>query len=344
MTRIATPSRPHSPLSGTPDPADLSLDAWAALLSLGHFRLKGLEPLVRAPLTVFGRGIYHVQRLRPGLMICSYDMTYGCNATVRIARRPHACLGMLLEGRHEGTVAGLPFDLRRGGVPSLFASSRDLEAVVHVHKGEKCRAVGVCIDDEFFDSLQTGSDDTAFAALRRLMREPLIVREFEHAVALQYHLQDLANCPYTGVMACLHCESRALAILVELASCLKPTGPARGHSLRKGRQERVHHVRHLLDSNLDKPLSLAEIARRVGSNETTLRLDFKAVMGTTIFAYVRDRRLDLARKLVRDGELPLASIAYITGYASPANFSTAYRKRFGIAPSAECRHAHCSKA
>lgn len=313
---------------------ELTLDEWAARLAIGHQRVKGVQP----PVSAVGRGRCHIEKVRTGLTISNYDMQYSNDTGVAVEVRPHANLGMLISGWHEGRIGNRTLELRKVGVPILFASSELLEGSSRLRKGQRCRSVGISFDESFFDSLGGIADDAALGTLRRLLREPFVMRELEHATTLLFHLQDLADCPYTGVMACLHCESRALAVLVELAAYLNAATPQPGRILRKDRRDRVQHVRHLVDTHLDKPLSLAEIVRCVGSNETTLRLDFKAVFGTTIFAYVRDRRLDVARRLVREGQMSIAKIAYCIGYASPASFSTAYRKRFGIAPSAEVSH------
>ena len=52
----------------------------------------------------------------------------------------------------------------------------------------------------------------------------------------------------------------------------------------------------------------------------------------TIIDYLRDRRLEMARIMVRERRLSVAAIAYRVGFASPANFATAYRRRFGRPP------------
>lgn len=315
--------------------SELTVEEWASRIALGHQSMKAVERPNGESGAAFGRGDCHIHSVRKGLTISTYDMLYSSDVRVTVEVRPHAYVGMLLEGWHEGQIGNLPISLRDAGTPTLFASSEDLEGVGLLRKGQRCRAVGVSFDEGFFEGL---AGDAALGALQRLLREQLVVQELKHVPSLQYHLQDLADCPYTGVMACLHCESRALAVLVELTAQLNAAKPAPSRGVRKDRRDRVQHVRHLVDAHLDKPLSLAEIVRHVGSNETTLRLDFKALFGTTIFAYVRNRRLDVARQLVREGQLPIAKIAYLIGYTSPANFSTAYRKRFGIAPSSECSH------
>lgn len=340
MTRIVTPTRRAMTHCGdTTQPTEVSLDEWAARIARGPHMLQGPTQPRESTAVPFARGTCDVERLRAGITLCRYDMRYLYDTDVTVELSPHAYVGVLLGGAHHGTIDGNPADVDRVGVPMLFASALTLEGVGRFRRGQVCRTVGINIDDAFFERLDGCEDDAALLALRCVMRQPFVWRDVEDGASLLYRLREMAECPYGGLMACLHCESQALSVLVELADRLSHAKPPQRRVLRKARRERVQHVRHLVDTHLEKPLPLAEIARRVGSNETTLRMDFKAVFGTTIFAYMRDRRLDVARRLVQEGQLQIARIAYLTGYASPASFSTAYRKRFGNAPSSDAGRA-----
>jgi AraC-like DNA-binding protein len=64
----------------------------------------------------------------------------------------------------------------------------------------------------------------------------------------------------------------------------------------------------------------------------TLRRLFKAVFGVPIIEYVRSRNLDAARLMLREGRFQVAEVGYRVGYSDPANFTNAYRRRFGRPP------------
>ena len=79
-------------------------------------------------------------------------------------------------------------------------------------------------------------------------------------------------------------------------------------------------------------MSMDELAKQVGMNANSLQRQFRALYGTTIFEHIRESRLLRARQaLERDG-VTVGQAAMIAGYTSAANFATAYRRRFGIAP------------
>jgi len=142
----------------------------------------------------------------------------------------------------------------------------------------------------------------------------------------------------------LYLESRALDLVVEafahLDSLSRAPVPTRRPgirslpptALRDPDRQRMNAVRDLLESGQADALSLDAIARHAGVSVNTLQRHFRMVWSKTVFAYLRDHRLMRARiAMERDG-VSVASASAIAGYASPANFATAFRKRFGITP------------
>jgi AraC-like DNA-binding protein len=51
-----------------------------------------------------------------------------------------------------------------------------------------------------------------------------------------------------------------------------------------------------------------------------------------VFDYVRVRKLEQAREVLERDGVSVAQAAYIAGYASPANFATAFKRQFGTSP------------
>jgi len=74
------------------------------------------------------------------------------------------------------------------------------------------------------------------------------------------------------------------------------------------------------------------LAKNVGASHTRLNLDFKRIYGTTAFGYLRQIRLEKARKLLEEKGLNVSQTAYEVGYSSIPSFSKAYSDHFGITP------------
>lgn len=99
-----------------------------------------------------------------------------------------------------------------------------------------------------------------------------------------------------------------------------------------GFDPRLAHAVRLMEANIDRPLTVAAIARRAGVTTRTLEKIFANAIGETPGAYYLRLRLGAARRLVLDTAVPMADIAARTGFASAAAFSRAFSKTFGKPP------------
>ena len=89
----------------------------------------------------------------------------------------------------------------------------------------------------------------------------------------------------------------------------------------------------IMERHLETPVSIPEICRGAGISQRQLERLFRSYVKTSPQAYYRDIRLDRARGLVTQTELPMSEIALASGFASQVHFSRAYKARFGLAPS-----------
>ncbi|MDB5827607.1 MAG: DNA-binding response regulator, partial [Variovorax sp.] len=88
-----------------------------------------------------------------------------------------------------------------------------------------------------------------------------------------------------------------------------------------------------VEANLASMPTLAEIARRVGTHEKRLTKAFRQQTGMSVFEFVREQRLGLARRLLTQTPLGIADIAAEAGFSSAANFATAFKAGLGTSPS-----------
>ncbi|WP_245725582.1 response regulator transcription factor [Pandoraea oxalativorans] len=92
-------------------------------------------------------------------------------------------------------------------------------------------------------------------------------------------------------------------------------------------------TRALLLDALGTTPELAGLASAVGTNTRRLNLAFRRCVGVTVFDFLREERMKEARRLLSETSLDVQDIASAVGFASAANFATAFRERFGMPPS-----------
>jgi AraC-like DNA-binding protein len=81
-------------------------------------------------------------------------------------------------------------------------------------------------------------------------------------------------------------------------------------------------------------LSIRDLAREAYLSERRFRQVFEKVTGHAPKQFYDMLRLDLARELLEHSSSPASAIAERLGFSSPFHFSRAFKKRYGVAPSA----------
>ncbi|MEM6893139.1 MAG: AraC family transcriptional regulator [Bacteroidota bacterium] len=97
--------------------------------------------------------------------------------------------------------------------------------------------------------------------------------------------------------------------------------------------KKVHAVKEFISNNLEARTSLDELARQAGTNTFTLKKGFKALYGTSVFAYWNLLRMEKAKALLKESTLSIGEIAEQLGFKSQHHFSSTFKKAYGITPS-----------
>lgn len=93
-------------------------------------------------------------------------------------------------------------------------------------------------------------------------------------------------------------------------------------------------ARKLLRERLDHTPELVALAQALGTNARRLNQAFRRCAGTTVFEFLREERMREARRLLCETGLDIQAISQAVGFGNRGNFSTAFRERFGMAPTA----------
>ncbi len=89
--------------------------------------------------------------------------------------------------------------------------------------------------------------------------------------------------------------------------------------------------RYILE-HLGEPFALEDVARQCGVSWRTLEKAFGDFRGITAVAYVRNVRLDHARRALDSGSGSVRDVAARCGFRSSTTFANEYRRRFGVTP------------
>lgn len=94
---------------------------------------------------------------------------------------------------------------------------------------------------------------------------------------------------------------------------------------------KIQEALSYINENLARPLSVDELAERVFLSRSHFMRLFKAQTGSTVHAYIRQKRLLTAARLLREG-VPAARAAAESGFGDYSAFHRAFRESFGLNP------------
>lgn len=146
-------------------------------------------------------------------------------------------------------------------------------------------------------------------------------------------VESIRRCPFVGPLREMALTARGNDLLVEFLTALsaaerpRPAAPLLGSMTAQ-----VQAAADLLAQRLEHPPALAALARCVGLSETSLKRGFRQLFATTVFGYLRARRMERARVLLESGAATVLEAAALVGYSNPSNFAAAFRRHFGVNP------------
>ncbi|HMD36284.1 MAG TPA: AraC family transcriptional regulator, partial [Vicinamibacterales bacterium] len=124
-------------------------------------------------------------------------------------------------------------------------------------------------------------------------------------------------------------QSLALGVLAEAsrrAARLRASAASGGQAPLWLRQARA-----LVELHFTQPLPLASVAERVGVHPVHLARTFRRCYQTTFAGYVRQLRIEFARREL-SGSASLAAIAVAAGFCDQSHFSRLFKQHTGMTP------------
>ncbi len=225
------------------------------------------------------------------------------------------------------------FDLIGGHHNIMY--SKEFDMVVE-NRTLELETFGIQFPTELFIQFTQDGDDQLKRFSEEILKGNSVMLSEEWGPVdtnIQQAIQQIIHCNYTDQLKKLFLLSKSIELLVLCAqSCNAASGKKEQFIKSKADKEKLIAVRDLINQRLQSPPNLSEIARTVGLNEYKLKRGFKETFNTTVFGYLAEQRLQLARQTLRDTEKTAAEISYEMGYSTPQHFNNAFKKKFGVTP------------
>lgn len=283
-----------------------------------------------------GTGSIVRTKLRPGMELIVAEGCLDREQTLRFETDvPMVELSFCIQGSSDIVMSGTPLHVRENN--SQLAFMRRLDAEMRYPAGSRMLACEIRMAEFVFRELMGGADGDEGWDIRRLT-EAGAVRVFQQSIlpSEQLLVHQLLSCPYEPPLRKMHMEGKALELLaVYLQRCLLDRDgpqPKNGKGLRRTDLDRVRAAAEMLVAQMDQPPSLLELSRQAGISDSKLKTGFKELYGTTVFGYLRDRRMEQALFLLENERIGVYEAAIAVGYSNPSHFAAVFREKYGFNP------------
>lgn len=120
--------------------------------------------------------------------------------------------------------------------------------------------------------------------------------------------------------------------LVRRYSYLKDVHHRRGGMAPRKLQKAIQLIADNLEQ--EQSIALAAVAAEVGMSRYHFSRAFKQSMGLSPINYIAQQRIERAKKLLAETDLPIADIALHAGFSGQSHFTTFFRRLVGVTPRA----------
>ena len=267
-----------------------------------------------------GEGYLWVAGLGPYCLLSVHDFTL--RESVPLKEYPADSFALSLMTANMAELAPVPsFPAKRE--ENILAFHQSDEEVHFTMPGKtRCRSTTLCFLPEYFDRA---------AALTDVDPNELRHR-FEQAApnllpsAMRACLRSLRPNPQGGSEAAL----RYAGLALEALSLITEPMPLPQATSRE--RELVNHARTLMKERLAKRFTLEDLAGQLFVSKSTLCKAFRHVEGKGPSEVMTQLKMNHARRLLLESDLPISAIAFEVGFAHQSSFCDAYKRYYGMSP------------
>ncbi len=272
-------------------------------------------------------GLVGLQSLPCGISLCASDLT-SLQDSVHDGRVSRSLnIAVLLDGDPTECAFGSRDRLEINPGSAVIVSVADgMRLGAHIRAGQRSRSLLIrtrpqdLMDDDVADRVETLLRSTATLSLPITPAAAHLARELFEPTAV-------------GGIGRLLSESCALQFLARALIAGDVQKEESNGSVSKRDRAKILQIRDRLVAEPQSDHTLSDLAREAGLSVSALKTKFPLVLGQPVFAFLRDARLQRARDGIAFEGWTISQAAYSVGYRHQSNFSIAFRRKFGIAPS-----------
>jgi len=232
-----------------------------------------------------------------------------------------------------------PKELRATCAVSVLTKSELLSR--KITKGQAVTKVNLFIKRVWLE--KRCNDATSRALLKKLFSHHACLYQWQDNTVFRELAQQLLALPSENTLQTnLIKEQIAYTLLNNLLQVLpskinKPSQPSSNDQNNLAHEEKKQlrkkkNIEQYIATELENTITLPTIAKYFGLSISSLQRYFKQVYKLTINEYIRQQRLEKAKLAITVQDFTISEAGYQAGYNHVSNFTSAFKKQFGITP------------
>ena len=95
---------------------------------------------------------------------------------------------------------------------------------------------------------------------------------------------------------------------------------------------KIRKAKDIIISRMAEPPTLNELSEEIGLSLKKLKEGFKQIYGDSVFSFLFDYKMEVARKLLEAGDHNVNEVGLKVGYSTSSHFIAAFKKKYGTTP------------
>ena len=95
---------------------------------------------------------------------------------------------------------------------------------------------------------------------------------------------------------------------------------------------KIKQAKDIIIQRMAEPPTLTELAAEIDISLKKLKEGFKQIYGTTVYGFLFDYKMEVARKLLESGTNNVNEVGLKVGYSTASHFISAFKKQYGTTP------------
>ena len=222
------------------------------------------------------------------------------------------------------------------GQSNIFSAAEGVLGHINFSKNNRFKGLGIALDETYLQKLTNNYPHLFTHLYDQYLGGKLLCqhKNFTQTSTNQnLVITQMNNANMMGNCCDLYLESKVLELLsLQLHEVQNNKYNSKKRCRCSRDIDKIHEAKAILIANSDNPPTILELSKRVGINDHKLKNGFKEVFNQTVYGYLFDYKMNMARQLILDTDKTIFEVAIACGYGYASHFTTAFKRKYGVSP------------